>query len=755
MKLNFFNVLLICGLFVAGLASCTKGSKAGNDASLQLIPYPDSVTFNNDSLDISAGFNLTVQRITEDKKAWFTDYLQSADLPVSDGNKLILNLIVEDGSGEVPVSDEGYRLSVHRKGATITASSETGIFYGLQSLLQLSVDKTKIPLLDIQDEPRFSYRGLMIDCSRHFFPLDFLKKQINMMAHYKLNKFHWHLTDGPGWRIEIKKYPELTQIAAWRTDSLWKDWWATNPRKYVKEGTPGAYGGYYTQDQARELVKYAGERHIEIIPEIEMPGHSEEVLAVYPQLSCTGKPYTSSEFCIGNPETFVFLENVLSEIAALFPSKYIHIGGDEASTEHWKNCPKCQALMKKEGLKDEKELQSYLIKRIEKFLTSKGKRLIGWDEIMEGGLAPEATVMSWRGEEAGIKAAEAGHDVIMTPGKYCYFDQYQGFPDTQPEAIGGFLPIEKVYSYNPVPDSLTAETAKHILGVQANMWAEYIATQKHAEYMIWPRLLALAEVAWTKPENKSWDNFKTRVNHAIPYLQSKGFNPYTLSKQPFLETKTDKEQNAILVTLSSELYPVDIRYTTDGSQPSVASEIYTEPILVKDSALIVAQLYRGNAPVGNLVFKRVDYHKAIGKKVTYVSPFSPYYPAGGDEALVDGYVGGLTHGDGRWQGFNVPEMEFIVDLGKTHSLHTVNMNFMQNGNAWIWFPKQVFVEISQDGNTFVPLTKIATKIAKNAEGTLFEPFVWKGQASARYVRVKAVSNGTKGGWMFLDEVVIW
>ncbi len=381
---------------------------------------------------------------------------------------------------------------------------DAGLFYGLQTLIQLTESAGTagwtVQSTYIEDAPRFDYRGFMMDVSRHFRSKEFVKKQIDVLARYKLNRLHLHLADGAGWRIEIKKYPRLTEFAAWRPQATWKEWWfGENNRKYCEQNDPRAHGGFFTQDDIRELLKYAEERHIVIIPEIEMPAHFEEVLAAYPELSCAGEPYKNDDFCVGNEQTFTFLEEVLTEIMELFPSEYIHVGGDEAGKRAWKTCPKCQQRMKENNLKDVNELQSYLIHRIEVFLNAHGRKLLGWDEIMEGGLAPNATVMSWRGEEGGLNAVRMGHRAIMTPGDYCYLDKYQDAPFSQPEAIGGYLPLSQIYSYNPVPEALTSDEAKLIYGVQANLWAEYIPTDEYYEYMLYPRLLALAEVAWSAP----------------------------------------------------------------------------------------------------------------------------------------------------------------------------------------------------------------------------------------------------------------
>ncbi|MDR3716861.1 MAG: beta-N-acetylhexosaminidase [Puia sp.] len=381
-------------------------------------------------------------------------------------------------SGEpIPGDTEGYRLHIRADRIEIRSASLSGARYGMESLWQLMLLHPGAPLscADILDRPRFHYRGLMLDVSRNFYPVSFVKELLDLMALYKMNTLHWHLTDGPGWRLEIKKYPLLTRYTAWRTHGAWKDWW-NNGRRYREQGDPMAYGGYYTQDQAKEVVAYAAARGITVIPEIEMPGHSDEVTAAYPSLSCSGRPYTNSELCLGNDSTFTFLEDVLGEVMQLFPSTYIHVGGDEAGTESWKHCSKCQERIRREGLRNETELQSYGIRRIEKFLNAHGRKLLGWDEILEGGLAPAATVMSWRGESGGVKAARMDHDVVMTPGSYCYFDHYQADPSTQPEAIGGYLPLKTVYSYEPVPAELETSKQQHILGAQANLWTEYIPT---------------------------------------------------------------------------------------------------------------------------------------------------------------------------------------------------------------------------------------------------------------------------------------
>ena len=442
--------IISCLLFISfWLAGCQQRK----EVEVQIIPQPQSSELSSGTYGLPRQAVFSTNLPEEDKKE-FTEYLQASPFalqPEAEGTqKSVVSFTII-----APVSDqesmESYQLSITGKGISVVAPSAAGLFYGFQSLLQLAEQEAdgtfSFPLIEIKDSPRFSYRGLHLDVSRHFRTKEFLKKQLDAMARYKLNRFHWHLTDGAGWRLEIKRYPELTEQAAYRPYPNWKAWWKGG-RKYCTKDAPGADGGYYTQEDAREIVEYARQRHITVIPEIEMPGHSEEVLAVFPHLSCSGKPYVNSEVCIGNEDTFTFLQNVLLEVMEIFPSEYIHIGGDEANMDSWRKCPLCQKRMKQEGLADVKELQSYLIHRMEKFLNEHGRQLLGWDEILEGGLAPRATVMSWRGEEGGIKAAKAGHDVIMTPGGFCYLDSYQDAPTTQPEAIGGYLTLEKVYSYS-------------------------------------------------------------------------------------------------------------------------------------------------------------------------------------------------------------------------------------------------------------------------------------------------------------------
>lgn len=498
--------------------------------TVSIIPQPAHLVIHEGSFNITSGTNLIYDSsneelvriagfLTKDLKEYYNIELSS-----NSGDKKAIRLKL---SPSTDLGKEGYSMKVNSDGILILASGSTGIFYGVQTLRQMlptqPTAEISVPCVEIKDQPRFKWRGLMLDVGRHFYPVFYIKKLLDNMAMFKLNTFHWHLTEDQGWRIEIKKYPRLTEISSWRNETVV----GHNTQEYDGIG----YGGFYTQEQIKEIVKYAADRYITIVPEIEMPGHSTAALAAYPDLGCTGGPYqvqtrwgvSKDVYCAGQEQTFKFLEDVLDEICDIFPSKYIHIGGDECPKDSWMKCQNCQKRIKDEGLKNEHELQSYLIRRIEKYLISRNKKLIGWDEILEGGLAPEATVMSWRGIKGGIEAAKQKHDVVMTPTDYCYFDYYQSKDkDKEPLAIGGYLPLEKLYSYEPVPKELDEQESKYILGTQGNIWTEYIANTKKLEYMVFPRMCALSEVAWSPKRSKNFSDFQKRME--TEYLRLKMYN---------------------------------------------------------------------------------------------------------------------------------------------------------------------------------------------------------------------------------------
>lgn len=540
------------------------------------IDYPDNDYCMKTGLnkDIS---NLNAEIVSLPFGLTMVENCKDADIFITIGQR-------KDVAGMM--SDEAYVLKIGQSRIDINAMTATGAFYALQSIVQMAEKSRNIKCCMIYDCPRFGYRGLHFDVSRHFRTKEFLMKQMDAMALVKLNRMHLHLTDGAGWRIEIESYPRLTEFAAWRPYRKWSDWWSSE-RNYCESGTVGAYGGYYTKKDIKEILEYADRKHIEVIPEIEMPGHSDEVIAAYPELSCDGRQYGNCDLCPGKEETYEFMENVLEEVMALFPSEYVHIGGDEASKERWKTCPDCKRRMQEECLADVDELQSYFIHRIERFVNSHGKKIIGWDEIMQGGLAPNATVMSWQGTEAGISAAKAGHDVIMTPNAYCYLNYTQDAPFKEPESIGGYVTLDKVYSYDPVESGIDKDAASHIIGIQGNLWAEYLPDDCMAEYMYYPRAFAIAETGWSKEENKDFGNFKNRTLGLLQLLRGKGYKTFDLENE-YGERK-------------ESLNPIK--------------------------------------------------HLAVGAAVDYSIRYDSKYPATGKEALADGLLGGWSYGDGRWQGF--------------------------------------------------------------------------------------------------------
>ncbi|WP_143306745.1 glycoside hydrolase family 20 protein [Chitinophaga vietnamensis] len=749
---RFSGILL---LLMTSLALSALAQQSGN---LDLIPRPVAITPGKGVFEMTSHTRVYAPSIFKDVATLFTD---AAHLPKPlPGGKKVLpaNSIafIPATLNSIPDAD-GYQLKITPTNIYVSARTHAGAVNGMQSLLQLILlqpDPSKLPCADIVDHPRFGYRGVHLDVSRNFFPAAYIKRFIDLMALYHMNTFHWHLVDGAGWRLQIKKYPALTQQAAWRTAANWKSWW-NNGRRYSQEGDPNAYGGYYTQNEARDIVAYAAQRGITVIPEIEMPGHSEEVLAVYPELSCSGVPYKNSEFCIGNDSTFTFLENVLLEVMDIFPSSYIHIGGDEASKKSWKICPKCQQRIRTEHLKDEEELQSYAVRRMEKFLLAHHRRLLGWDEILEGGLAPAATVMSWRGEAGGVAAAKQGHDVIMTPGNYCYFDSYQADPVTQPEAIGGYLPTEKVYSYEPVPAELRgAAAAAHVLGAQANIWTEYIPNSYHLEYMAYPRVLALSEVVWSDTLRKNYEDFHKRLQSHYRLLQRLNVNYYRPSYSLTIHPEIDHANHTTAITFSTEQYQPEIRYTLDGSTPNNRSTLYQGRFEVKGTATVTAAIFKDTTMPGKPVVLQVDDHKAIGKKVIYHQPWSKSYPAQKEATLVNGYRGSLTYNDGQWQGFVNADMDVTIDLDQAEDLQSLSVGFMQLTGPGVYMPAFVEVLVSDDGTHFKKVQQVDNDIPVTDAALSFKDFKFRLSGyKARYIRVHA-KNAQKG-FLFADEIIVY
>ena len=689
MKIRKYILLALLTLTI-GLCNAQEGV---------ITPAPNIATWGKESLDISKGLSLFVDTPAEERAR----LVAAAETLVADvkvvrrpakRNYLNLAIVPESAIAEASAFTsfaEGYTLDITAKGITIKATTANGLYYGLQSLRALCDNSTTLTACHICDAPRFEYRGILIDISRHFRTKEFLMRQIDMMAAMKMNRLHLHLTDAAGWRIEVDSYPRLTEYAAWRIPHTWKEWW-NGDRGFVLEGTEGAYGGYLTKAEARELVAYAADRYITIIPEIEMPGHSDEVIAAYPELGCSHKPERQGDLCIGKEATFEMMQAILDEIIEIFPSEYIHIGGDEAGKSSWVECEDCQRRMREEGLESVDELQSYMIHRIEEYLNARGRQIIGWDEILEGGLAPNATVMSWRGEEGGLAAATAGHKVVMSPHGYCYIDAPQDAPYSQPESIGGYLPLEKIYSYDPAPESMDAAVAQYIMGVQANLWAEFIVTDDHYEHMLWPRAIAIAEIGWSNADRREYGDFRQRAVKIVDRMLEMGYKPFDL-------------KNEI------------------GNRPESK-----EPV----------------------------EHLAVGKSVEYLYPsryYGPKYAAAGDTALTDGLRGTWTYADMRWQGFlGRGGVDVVIDMGETTHIESIEADFMQICGPGVFMPCLVEIGISDDGETWTVIAEIEHEVVID-ELPSFKTFGWKGEVDTRYIRYKA-HRSKYTGFLFVDEIVV-
>jgi hexosaminidase len=682
-----------------------------------------------------------------------------------------------------------YTLTVNNNGVYIAGDNATGSFYGIQTLIQLLpvrnpklkniVTQLPIPYVSVQDHPRFAYRGLMLDAGRHFFPVDFVKKYIDYIALHKMNYFHWHLTEDQGWRIEIKKYPKLTTVGGFRNGTI--------IGRYPGKGSDDErYGGFYTQEEIKEVVKYAADRYITVIPELELPGHSSAAIAAYPQLSCFPdtataipanmiSPTSKKELAAGRVKlvqetwgvhedvfapteyTFNFLQDVLDEIMPLFPAKYVHIGGDECPKENWKKSAFCQNLIKEKGLKDEHGLQSYFIGRIEKYINSKGKQIIGWDEILEGGLAPNATVMSWRGEEGGIEAAKQNHDVIMTPGAYVYLDHSQTRKEDS-VTIGGYLPLENVYKYEPIPAALTAEQAKHVLGAQGNVWTEYMANPQKVQYMIFPRLSALSEVLWSPKEKKNYTDFEKR-------LQTQ-FKRYELWNANYSKAYFDIEativpaagNKGITWKLTTKIKDAGLQYIS-GSNDGKAIP-YTAPVAIEQSGTYAGMLLSKGAVISTTRQEFV-VNKATGKEVKLTAEPAKNWPGnGGAFGLVNGAASDKGISSSEWLGWQGKNMELVIDLGTAQPLTNVQCHLLEQKGSWIYLPASVEAMVSADGNSFTSFGKTSNYTATSMG--MYNALI-NGSATARYIKIIANSFGTipdgqagsgNQAWLFADEVQV-
>lgn len=774
-KQALFVLLAITVLF-----ACNSGSdETGN---IKIIPQPVEVISEPGYFVVNSTTDIFVpDEFAELPEAYFLKDIfdrfagNNINVKTSGGRK---NGIYFEYINDLEGGTEGYELIVEKKMIKIRAGSNTGLFYGIQTLLQLlppqifgqemNGQEMKVPCCTIRDYPRFPWRGMHLDVSRHFFPVSFIKRYIDLIAMHKMNVFHWHLTDDNGWRIEIKKYPELTEKAAWRVDRESEPWRERTP---PKPGEKATYGGFYTQQQIRDIVEYAEKRHVMVLPEIEMPGHTSEVFAAFPELSCRGvKCYVQPGgywpnvdiFCAGKEETFEFIEGVLEEVFELFPSEYVHIGGDEATKTLWKNCRLCQKRIRDEGLANEDELQSWFIRRVDNFLRKNNKRLIGWDEILDGGLAPGATVMSWRGINGGIKAAEMGHDVIMCPTSHCYFDYYQADPDFEPEAIGGFTSLKEVYQFNPVPDQLEESERKFILGGQGNVWTEYIATPEHAEYMALPRMTALAEVLWSPETKQEWEHFQDRLQMQKIRLDNLGVNysngSWKVNIRPIVK------EGVYFLSLSTEQYGIPIRYTLDGSVPDLASSIYQKPLKIAGSTTVTAALFKDGQLMEYPNRMEVVYHLATGKNVELQNAPASNYAASGALSLVDGIIGSEDFHDGYWLGFEGSDVVANIDLEKPSPVKSISVRFLQNTGSWIFLPEEVtFTLLSSERKVLIQKT-IKTDVTWEVKGTIIEEFKTETESvNAQYILIaapglKEIPSWHEGagekGWLFVDEVII-
>ncbi len=776
-------LFLFIGMAVMA-AGCSKAQKEPH-ARYDIVPLPVKITEKEGNFALENGTEICIPAQNEALKKiaeMFIQQIRTAsglELKIKEitGSETPQKGIVFTVSKIDEIGAEGYKLWVEKGKIDIQANQPNGFFYAIQTLFQMlppevySKEKVKnnpdwsIACAEITDFPRFQYRGMHLDVARHLFPVEFIKKYIDLLAMQKMNRFHWHLTDDQGWRIQIDKYPKLNEIGSWRNGTLIGHYNDTFPQQFDNV----RYGGFYTKAEAKEIVAYAASKYIEVIPEIEMPGHAVAAIAAYPELCCrkdtvfeVGKTFGVYDDVFCTTDTvFTFLEDVLTEVMEIFPSQYIHIGGDECPKNNWRKCKHCQSMIKTHKLKDEHELQSYFIHRIEAFVNSKGKKIIGWDEILEGGLAPNATVMSWRGDEEGVKAAMQDHDVIMTPTSFCYLNYYQADPQTEPLAIGGFVPTQKVYSYNPMPENLPADKQKYIIGVQANLWTEYIKDSKLVEYMLYPRASAIAEIAWTPNERKNWDSFTKRM---LTQFKRYDYLGVTYAKH-FFDVKASSEYNTQKADVEIKfetLFPdTKIYYTTDGTEPTVNSKLYTGPFGIKEKTMVKAATFKDGKKVGNVYKKEFYVFKSTGMKYTLVNEPKTYLGTT-KYSLTDGIMANLKSPD-TWIGFSGKDLDIIIDLTKEQSIKRIAANFESAVDSWIFQPTEIEVFISPDGKTFTSVSKQVLGADKNTVPKIIPFEVLLNNASTRFIKVMAKNQGIcpKGhpgegnpAWLFVDEIVV-
>ena len=771
------KTFIILSVLLAAAACAPK-----NVQTINVVPYPNEVQIKSGELCVIGAGIRHDAAVDARTKALIDAFAQQLSLVTG------VESAVSDTNGELAfildaeMPHEAYTLNVTKKGVEVKASGLNGFNYAIQTIKQMlpvevfgkiaAADKEwTLPCVKINDAPRFGYRGLHMDVSRHFFDMDEVKRYLDIMEVHKLNTLHWHITDDQGWRLEIKKYPRLTEVGAVRKQTLVGHLFDSE----VYDGTPYGEGCYFTQDQVREILDYAAGKGITVIPEIDLPGHMLAALAAYPELGCTGGPYdvwgkwgvADDVLCVGKEKTMQFLEDVLTEVCELFPAEYVHIGGDECPKVRWEKCPHCQAKIAELGLKDddrfqaEHYLQGYVTARMEKFLAEKGKKLIGWDEILEGELAPNATVMSWRGVAGGLQAVRMGHDAIMTPNTFFYLDYYQSLDkENEPLAIGGYLPVEKCYSYEPTVEGMTEEEKAHILGVQANLWTEYIATPDHLHYMLLPRLAALAEVQWCQPEVKSWERFLDSADEFCGIYDIMG---YKYGDHLFDTRGVCETGNGVSVVLEAQ-GETPIRYTLDGSEPTVDSPLYTEPVKITESCTLKARSERGGQMSGRTFEKSFTAHKAMGRPVEIITATHPNYTFNCPDLLTDGLVGEGPYNSGDFAGWYNQPFEVVADMGGTE-YSEVTLSTIVFKYDWIMNPTSFTILTSEDGENFTEVAHMDIECVgqmDDANGCQDYTLTF-GQTSAKYLKVIAGCCTSLPEWhpgaghpafLFVDEVIV-
>lgn len=778
MKRVSFNLMgVLCILFSTCFYACSEKRTLNSD--YEIIPKPLDVNCKGDaSFLLKDGVYVIYpenNQKMQDNAEFLVDYVEKqtgvkltshAGMPV-DG-AICLTLDLNDDNAEA------YKLIVNDKRVCISGASEAGVFYGIQTLrksLPVAQDiNVNLSAVEIYDKPRFAYRGAMLDVARHFYTVDEVKTFIDMLALHNINRFHWHLTDDQGWRIEIKKYPKLMSVASERKETVVGRWYSG-----IYDGKP--YGGYYTQDELRDVIDYAAKRHITIIPEVDLPGHMQAALTAYPELGCTGGPYevrtiwgvSQDVLCVGNDFTLQFVKDVLSEVADIFPSEYIHIGGDECPKVRWEKCPKCQERIKSLGLKSdakhtkEQRLQSYMIQEAAKYLKEKGKRIIGWTEILEGGLVPDATLMSWIGESGGIEAAHQHHDVIMTPNTYLYFDYYQSKKvEDEPLAIGGYLPIEKTYNYEPMPKELTKEEQQYIKGVQANLWTEYIPVFSQVQYMVLPRLGAVAEVQWTDPSKKDYKDFLRRVPHLVAVYDCYGWNYATRVYDVNVDMKADTVNHVLNVQLST-MADDPIYYTLDGQDPTEKSLKYTKPFTIDQSVVLKTMAVHPDR-TSKISVDTIRFNKATLKPVVLLQPNESRFSPDGPVVLVDGRNGNHSFDTGAWLAVAGNDLEAVINMQAETILSSASVHVYVRKDAWLFDARGFSVSVSSDNKNYKEVASQEYKQMQesDSDGIIEHEFSFD-SCKATYVKIKVISEKSMPDWhwdagkapfLLVDEIIL-